>query len=136
LSVCEISMVKVEQQVFTLTEPGPIFCILYKKWQLKEECFLCIGYLTVYLTAGVDKVEALRKYKFSLAFENSNVEDYVTEKFFQALVAGTAYCFLHSSEHIRWHVTWLHVVESCFTSFLQWFSRWTTGLENMIVKTQ
>jgi hypothetical protein len=42
----KISMVKVEQQVFTLTEPGPIFCILYKKWQLKEECFLRIGYLT------------------------------------------------------------------------------------------
>ncbi|CAM6037149.1 unnamed protein product [Sphagnum compactum] len=38
---------------------------------------------------GVDKVEALRKYKFSLSFENSNVEDYVTEKFFQALVAGS-----------------------------------------------
>jgi glycoprotein 3-alpha-L-fucosyltransferase len=38
---------------------------------------------------GVDKLEALQKYKFSLAFENSNVEDYVTEKFFQALVAGT-----------------------------------------------
>ncbi|XP_022763374.1 glycoprotein 3-alpha-L-fucosyltransferase A-like isoform X1 [Durio zibethinus] len=37
----------------------------------------------------VDKVEALRRYKFSLAFENSNEEDYVTEKFFQSLVAGT-----------------------------------------------
>jgi glycoprotein 3-alpha-L-fucosyltransferase len=37
---------------------------------------------------GVDKVEALQEYKFSLAFENSNVEDYVTEKFFQSLVAG------------------------------------------------
>lgn len=36
----------------------------------------------------VDKVEALKKYKFSLAFENSNEEDYVTEKFFQSLVAG------------------------------------------------
>ncbi|XP_028765887.1 glycoprotein 3-alpha-L-fucosyltransferase A isoform X2 [Neltuma alba] len=37
----------------------------------------------------VDKVEALKRYKFSLAFENSNVEDYVTEKFFQSLVAGS-----------------------------------------------
>ncbi|KAH9614641.1 hypothetical protein KSS87_023384 [Heliosperma pusillum] len=36
----------------------------------------------------VDKVEALRHYRFSLAFENSNEEDYVTEKFFQSLVAG------------------------------------------------
>uniref|UniRef100_A0A803LNT1 Fucosyltransferase n=1 Tax=Chenopodium quinoa TaxID=63459 RepID=A0A803LNT1_CHEQI len=38
----------------------------------------------------VDKVETLKLYKFSLAFENSNEEDYVTEKFFQSLVAGTA----------------------------------------------
>ncbi|CAN0878942.1 Glycoprotein 3-alpha-L-fucosyltransferase A [Linum grandiflorum] len=37
----------------------------------------------------VNKVEALKRYKFSLAFENSNEEDYVTEKFFQSLVAGT-----------------------------------------------
>ncbi|XP_050363273.1 glycoprotein 3-alpha-L-fucosyltransferase A-like [Argentina anserina] len=37
----------------------------------------------------VDKVQTLKRYKFSLAFENSNEEDYVTEKFFQSLVAGT-----------------------------------------------
>lgn len=37
----------------------------------------------------VDKLETLTRYKFSLAFENSNEEDYVTEKFFQSLVAGT-----------------------------------------------
>lgn len=37
----------------------------------------------------VNKVDTLRHYKFSLAFENSNVEDYVTEKFFQSLVAGS-----------------------------------------------
>jgi glycoprotein 3-alpha-L-fucosyltransferase len=37
----------------------------------------------------VEKVEALKRYKFSLAFENSNEEDYVTEKFFQSLVAGS-----------------------------------------------
>ncbi|XP_038998655.1 glycoprotein 3-alpha-L-fucosyltransferase A-like [Hibiscus syriacus] len=38
---------------------------------------------------NVDKVKALKHYKFSLAFENSNEEDYVTEKFFQSLVAGS-----------------------------------------------
>ncbi|XP_077250067.1 glycoprotein 3-alpha-L-fucosyltransferase A-like [Tasmannia lanceolata] len=37
----------------------------------------------------VDKLETLKRYKFSLAFENSNEEDYVTEKYFQSLVAGT-----------------------------------------------
>ncbi|CAM8994145.1 hypothetical protein QQ045_006879 [Rhodiola kirilowii] len=37
----------------------------------------------------VDKVETLKRYKFSLAFENSIEEDYVTEKFFQSLVAGS-----------------------------------------------
>ncbi|CAH9103589.1 unnamed protein product [Cuscuta epithymum] len=37
----------------------------------------------------VKKVDTLRHYKFSLAFENSNEEDYVTEKFFQSLVAGS-----------------------------------------------
>ncbi|GAA0147983.1 glycosyltransferase [Lithospermum erythrorhizon] len=38
---------------------------------------------------NVDKVQTLKHYKFSLAFENSNEEDYVTEKFFQSLVAGS-----------------------------------------------
>ncbi|KAM7479187.1 hypothetical protein LguiA_027400 [Lonicera macranthoides] len=37
----------------------------------------------------VEKVDTLKRYKFSLAFENSNEEDYVTEKFFQSLVAGS-----------------------------------------------
>ncbi|XP_020587531.1 glycoprotein 3-alpha-L-fucosyltransferase A-like isoform X2 [Phalaenopsis equestris] len=37
---------------------------------------------------NVHKVDTLKRYKFSLAFENSNEEDYVTEKFFQSLVAG------------------------------------------------
>ncbi|XP_020683800.1 glycoprotein 3-alpha-L-fucosyltransferase A [Dendrobium catenatum] len=37
---------------------------------------------------NVDKLETLKRYKFSLAFENSNEDDYVTEKFFQSLVAG------------------------------------------------
>jgi glycoprotein 3-alpha-L-fucosyltransferase len=32
----------------------------------------------------VDKVDTLKRYRFSLAFENSNEEDYVTEKFFSS----------------------------------------------------
>lgn len=44
----------------------------------------------------MDKVATLKRYKFSLAFENSNEEDYVTEKFFQSLVAGMILnSFLH-----------------------------------------
>lgn len=39
----------------------------------------------------MDKVQTLKRYKFSLAFENSNEEDYVTEKFFQSLVAGISF---------------------------------------------
>lgn len=47
-------------------------------------------YIDMYseFVSAVDKVETLKGYKFSLAFENSNEEDYVTEKFFQSLVAG------------------------------------------------
>lgn len=43
---------------------------------------------------AVDKVDTLKRYKFSLAFENSNEEDYVTEKFFQSLVAGAVPVFV------------------------------------------
>lgn len=42
----------------------------------------------------MNKVETLKRYKFSLAFENSNEEDYVTEKFFQSLVAGVLFRLL------------------------------------------
>lgn len=38
---------------------------------------------------SLQQVDMLRPYKFVLAFENSNVDDYVSEKFFQAFVAGT-----------------------------------------------
>jgi glycoprotein 3-alpha-L-fucosyltransferase len=36
-----------------------------------------------------DKLETIKNYKFTLAFENSNELDYVTEKYFQALIAGS-----------------------------------------------
>lgn len=49
------------------------------------------------LYLAVDKVEALKHYKFSLAFENSNEEDYVTEKYFQSLVAGMKILLLTTS---------------------------------------
>jgi len=42
----------------------------------------------------VDKVEALKHYKFSLAFENSNEEDYVIEKLFQSIVVGMHIYFI------------------------------------------
>lgn len=48
-----------------------------------------------YYYFAVEKVDTLKRYKFSLAFENSNEEDYVTEKFFQSLVAGKSYCFVY-----------------------------------------
>ena len=50
--------------------------------------------MILFYSIAVDKVEALKHYKFSLAFENSNEEDYVTEKFFQSLVAGMDIYFI------------------------------------------
>jgi hypothetical protein len=40
------------------------------------------------LGAAGSKINLLRRYKFAIAFENSPLEDYTTEKFTQALVAG------------------------------------------------
>lgn len=56
----------------------------------------------------MDKVETLKRYKFSFAFENSNEEDYVTEKFFQSLVAGMAISLFSCwSFYFDWHMVYL-----------------------------
>lgn len=38
---------------------------------------------------GASKRDVMRKYKFHLAFENSDTKDYVTEKMYHALQVGT-----------------------------------------------
>jgi len=43
------------------------------------------------------KMNTIRKYKFTLAFENSDDRDYVTEKFFQPLEAGSVPVFYGTS---------------------------------------
>jgi hypothetical protein len=45
--------------------------------------------------AGIaSKLQALKKYRFTLSFENSTAEDYVTEKFFEPLTVGTIPVYL------------------------------------------
>lgn len=56
-------------------------------------------FLLLFYFIAVKKVETLKRYKFSLAFENSDEEDYVTEKFFQSLVAGMEIYPLSASLH-------------------------------------
>jgi len=47
------------------------------------------------------KREAIAKYMFNMAFENSIEDGYVTEKPFDALVAGTIPVYLGDAEHLR-----------------------------------
>jgi len=43
---------------------------------------------------GRSKIRTIARYKFTLAFENSIASDYVTEKFFQPLIAGSVPVYL------------------------------------------
>jgi hypothetical protein len=47
------------------------------------------------------QVRLLQGYKFAIVTENTNAFDYVTEKLFQALLAGTVpvYMGMYESEH-------------------------------------
>ena len=38
---------------------------------------------------SMQKINTIAKYKFMLAFENQNAQDYVTEKFFHTLYSGS-----------------------------------------------
>lgn len=50
----------------------------------------CLNNKTLALDQGrATKIDTIRRYKFTMAFENSITPDYVTEKFFQPLVAGS-----------------------------------------------
>jgi hypothetical protein len=50
-----------------------------------------------------DKIAMMRPYKFNLAFENGNVQDYVTEKVYQALAAGVVPIYM-GAPNIREYV--------------------------------
>eukprot|EP01083_Nonionella_stella_P274935 933628_1 len=87
------------------------------------------------------KVELLREYKFALAFENSETDDYVTEKFFEALMAGAIPVYL-GAPNIKWfwpsshsvirvldypttaaladHLLYLDGNRTAFREYLQW----------------
>lgn len=55
---------------------------------------------------GRQKTKLLRSYRFSLAFENSETPDYITEKFFDALMAGAVPVYLGMLRLTRGIVWW------------------------------
>ncbi|CAL5333722.1 unnamed protein product [Camellia sinensis] len=79
---------------------------LARRWSLEEADIKIDSYGSCHRNRdeAVEKVKTLKHYKFSLAFENSDEEDYVTEKYFQSLVAANIQDFAPSPSsflHIR-----------------------------------
>lgn len=87
------------------------------------------------------KRETLAKYKFTIACENSIASDYVTEKFFDPLVAGSVpvywgapniakfapgeHCFIDarafgSPRELAEHLTWLAGDADAYQAYLHW----------------
>lgn len=90
---------------------------------------------------GRQKTKLLRSYRFSLAFENSETPDYITEKFFDALMAGAVPVYLgannvrlfapsdhsfidvndfESTKALAEHLLYLEKNDTAYREYLQW----------------
>ncbi|GAB5370514.1 hypothetical protein AAMO2058_001499700 [Amorphochlora amoebiformis] len=90
---------------------------------------------------GARKINNLKRFKFSLAFENSETPDYITEKFFGSLVAGTIpvvigapnakffapsrHSFLHwndfkDTEALAKHMKYLDSNDTAWLEYMEW----------------
>ncbi|GHV16629.1 alpha-1,3-fucosyltransferase [Bacteroidia bacterium] len=61
----------------------------YGRWQRNRFVEVDLGYTT--------KLDIIKQYKFTIAFENAISEDYVTEKFFDPLIMGSVPVYLGAS---------------------------------------
>jgi hypothetical protein len=105
----------------------------------------------------VDKIDMLRTYKFTLAFENTNFNDYVTEKYFQPLVAGSVPVYMGaanseiyapaphsvirtddfpSPEALARYMIYLASNEEAYNALLSWkFTGVSKGFQNAMAAT-
>jgi hypothetical protein len=102
----------------------------------------CLNNRTLARDLGAQtKIETIRSYKFTLAFENAITPDYVTEKFFDALIAGSVpvyrgapnveefapgdHCFIDASQFskpvdLAEYLLYLSDNERDYHSFFEW----------------
>lgn len=80
------------------------------RFSIKERIF-GFNEFEVYKGSVTDKLESLSKYKFCIAFENSAVPGYITEKIFDCFWAGTVPIYLGSPNIEK------YVPKECFIDF-------------------
>jgi hypothetical protein len=68
-------------------------------------------------TGHLSKMDILAEYKFSLAFENAIAQDYVTEKFYDPLVAGSVPVYLGAP-----NINAFAPGDKCFVNVSEWES--------------